>query len=184
MRMSILTSHPVIDAILLSFEPQLGHDFHGYRNHVFRVLNFYLALSPQLAEPDAAVTIAAPFHDLGIWTAHTFDYLEPSLVLALSYLEGHDHPGVDPEQVRELIAQHHRIRPYVSLQPWGPCVESWRKADHVDVSLGILVFDLPRAYVREVRRLLPDHGFHLRLLTLTVRQFFRTPWNPLPMMRW
>jgi hypothetical protein len=33
------------------------------------------------------LVIAACFHDLGIWTDHTFDYLSPSAGLARDYLQ-------------------------------------------------------------------------------------------------
>ena len=34
------------------------------------------------------MAIAAAFHDIGIWTAGTFDYLEPSVRVAAAYLTG------------------------------------------------------------------------------------------------
>jgi putative acetyltransferase len=57
----------------------LGHDLPAYENHVVRVLRFVAALGGELSEP---LVVAAAFHDLGIWTARTFDYLEPSVELA------------------------------------------------------------------------------------------------------
>ena len=63
-------------------------------------------------------------------------------------------------------------------------VETFRRADWIDVSNGMLRFGLPRAVVREVRRTFPDAGFHRRLLQLTLRRFRRHPLSPLPMMRW
>ena len=32
------------------------------------------------------IAVAAVFHDLGIWTNHTFDYIAPSVALAREHL--------------------------------------------------------------------------------------------------
>jgi hypothetical protein len=45
-----------------------------YRNHVYRGLTYHQLLGAAL--PDAA-TLAWAVHDLGIWTAGSFDYLTP-----------------------------------------------------------------------------------------------------------
>ena len=34
------------------------------------------------------IAVATAFHDLGIWTDGTFDYLQPSVRLASAYLAG------------------------------------------------------------------------------------------------
>ncbi|WP_239990656.1 MULTISPECIES: hypothetical protein [unclassified Pseudomonas] len=46
------------------------------------MLSFYTALNPQDRPLSCAVQIAAAFHDLGIWTHGTLDYLAPSRMLA------------------------------------------------------------------------------------------------------
>ncbi len=58
--------------------------------------------------PDAAA-LAWATHDLGIWTAGTFDYLTPSADLAAAYA---DEFGIaDVDQLRALVTEHHRLRP-------------------------------------------------------------------------
>ena len=73
---------PTLDAVLGAHAAALGRDFDGYRNHAYRVANLCLAQSPPSALDVEKIAIAAAFHDLGIWTDRTFDYLEPSVRLA------------------------------------------------------------------------------------------------------
>jgi len=158
----------------------LGTDFDGYRHHVYRVANFFDALGPGRFDANPALAIAAAFHDLGIWVDNTFDYLEPSARLAQQFIETEGLHDIDTQLVHELVVQHHKLRPYRG----SALVEQWRRADHIDVSLGVLAFGLPRSRIRQVQRRFPDRGFHLRLLQLTLREFTRKPSNPLPMIRW
>ncbi|WP_256591068.1 MULTISPECIES: hypothetical protein [unclassified Pseudomonas] len=74
--MNPVLEFPITDEILTSFALAVGTDLQGYRNHIYRVLNFYCALSGT-EQPGEAVQIAAAFHDLGIWTDNTLDYLPP-----------------------------------------------------------------------------------------------------------
>ena len=128
------------------------------------MLHHYVALSG--GPPPRAVRLAAPFHDLGIWTAGSFDYIEPSVALAMRHLEALGRTDL-AEEVALLIREHHGLRTYR-----GPCaetVETYRRADWVDVSLGWRAFGLPRSHRRAVWRAYPDAGFHRRLAALTLR---------------
>ena len=77
-----------LDAILSTHAEALGADFEGYRNHTYRVANLSAAQLSASAEEIEKVAIAAAFHDLGIWTDRTFDYLAPSAALARAFLAG------------------------------------------------------------------------------------------------
>jgi len=172
---------PCIDEILTSFALAIGADLQGYRNHIYRVLNFHSALSGAEGLPSDAVQIAAAFHDLGIWTDDTLDYLPPSIALATEYLDHQQRPELKDE-VRALILEHHKVRRYR-----GACadsVEFFRQADLVDVSLGLVRFGLPRSFIKTVQSTFPDHGFHSMLIKRSARQFIRSPLRPLPMFRW
>lgn len=174
----IRTSWPIVDEALAPFRGAIGDDWDGYRNHVLRVLNFCAALGDDAVVPDTLV-IAAAFHDLGIWSDRTFDYLAPSAAQARAYTCAH-HAAPGADAVERAILQHHRIRPIRA----DDASETFRRADWIDVTFGALRFGLPRAYVSEVRRALPDRGFHARLLRLAAHQCLKTPFNPLPMLRW
>ena len=180
---SMVLCTPVLDQILENTKNDLGRDFTAYRNHCYRVLNFCLALGD--AEHDdeilQKVSIAVAFHDLGIWTDKTFDYLEPSKKLVQNYLEKNNLSGWKAE-IRMMIEFHHKMTPYTGLPNW--LVEPFRKADWIDVSLGWLKFGLSDDFVTEVRGTFPNAGFHKRLTELTWQQFKQTPRRPLPMMRW
>ena len=179
--MKPILEFPLTDEILTSFALAIGADLQGYRNHIYRVLNFHAALSTTEGLPSDAVQIAAAFHDLGIWTDDTLDYLPPSIALAIEYLDSRQRADLKDE-VSALILEHHKLRRY-----HGACVDSvepFRQADLVDVSLGLVRFGLPRSFIGTVRSTFPDHGFHSMLMKLSARQLLRTPLRPLPMFRW
>lgn len=154
----LIDALPLLDETLAAYEGVLDKDFVAYRNHCYRVANFCLALRAPDPDTMEKVAIASAFHDLGIWTDGTFDYLAPSMRLASSYL------------ARQARAA------------W--VVEAFRKADWVDVTRGVRRFGLPRAMVAEVLATWPNAGFHRRLVQLSLRRLRSHPWSPLPMVRW
>lgn len=185
--MDVRTAFPLVDEILMSHARELGADAAAYRNHVYRGLNYFAALGVRAADaadasdiPDS-VLLAAAFHDLGIWTDGTFDYLVPSTRLAGRYLAASGRAALGPE-VSALIAEHHKIRAYRG--PFESTVERFRRADLVDVTLGTVHFGLHAAFVRDVKKAFPDSGFHARLIALAAKQFLRTPWRPVPVLHW
>lgn len=180
--MTIIHHAPIVDEILASARNDLGKDFAAYRNHCYRVLNYCMAFC-EVADEIAThkISIAVAFHDLGIWTAKTFDYLEPSKQLVRDYLQRQNLADWTDE-IQSMIDQHHKMRAYRENPDW--LVEPFRKADWIDVSLGWLKFGLPEELVTEVRSAFPNAGFHRRLVELTWEQFKKEPMNPLPMMKW
>ncbi len=95
----------LLDEVLSAHAGALGADFEGYRNHAYRVANFCLALTSTSTtagdeERIAKIALAAAFHDLGIWTDATFDYLPPSNRLAKAYLAETGDPGGRPTSRR------------------------------------------------------------------------------------
>ena len=62
-------------------------------------------------------------------------------------------------------------------------VESFRRADWVDVSRGVRSFGLSRRLLREIFAAWPNAGFHGVLLRLELRRLRTHPWNPLPMVK-
>ena len=169
-----------IDDILERWRAPLAHDFNGYRNHCCRVLSFCLALSGRNAGAVEKFAIAAAFHDLGIWTHHTFDYIGPSRTLARDYLAETNRSHWAAE-IETMIEQHHKMTAYTANPQW--LVEPFRKADWVDVSKGLLKFGLPLALVHRVMAEFPNMRFHQRLVVLGWRRFKTHPRSPLPMMR-
>jgi len=176
----ILKNIPTVSTILEQYASDLGGDSLAYTNHVLRVINYYNALT-NMDECPQQVMIAAAFHDLGIWTAKTFDYLEPSVRLVRTYLDSVHLSQCTPE-IEAIILHHHKVREYTGT--FAATVEVFRKADLIDVSLGFIRFGVPATFIQSVKSTFPDAGFHRKLCVLTVHQFMRTPLRPLPMVRW
>jgi hypothetical protein len=177
----LLTRIELLDELLERHRDALGADFTAYRNHCSRVVNFCAALSSGKAEALRKMAIAAAFHDLGIWTDHTFDYLPSSERRAADYLREQNLAQWIPE-VTAMIGQHHKVTHY-RREP-AALVEAFRKADMVDVSVGLVSYGLPGAFVREVRAAFPNAGFHKRLVQLFGARLRTHPLSPMPMMRW
>lgn len=177
---TLLREIPILEEILEAHAAELGGDFAAYRNHAYRVANLCVALSPHGAAQLEKIATAAAFHDLGIWTDRTFDYLRPSVTLACHHLARARRDEWAPE-VSEMILQHHKLSPYKSQQL--SLVEPLRRADLVDVSKGLFTFGLPRGLVREVFSTWPNEGFHKCLVRLGLKRLRTHPWNPLPMVR-
>lgn len=178
--METITRSAFLDEQFASSSNLFRADLEAYRNHAHRVLNFALALSPVLPNARRKLEIASYFHDLGIWADSTFDYIQPSARRAREYLEANGLSAWSLEVTR-MISEHHKVR---SAHHDGPLVEAFRKADWVDVSLGLLRFGLSGPFVSEVRRVFPNQGFHRRLVELTLQRIRRHPLSPLPMFKW
>lgn len=178
--MQLCSHFPFVEELVGSFSSALAGDLVAYRNHVCRVLNYYLALAGQ-SSPPLAILVASAFHDLGIWTNRTFDYLPPSVDLAKSYLSTHGLGALEAE-VCAVISEHHKLLPYKGQ--FAQSVEIFRKADLVDLSLGAIRFSLPSSFVQSVQAAFPNAGFHRLLVRLTARQFAKSPFRPLPMVHW
>ncbi len=171
---------PILEDILGNWDSALGADRNAYKNHCYRVLNFCLAFSGERPESIHKVSIATAFHDLGIWTNGTFDYLEPSRSLAREYLAGINQDAWS-EEIETMIELHHKISKYSSNPDW--LVEPFRRADWLDVTRGMLKFGLPSGFVADVMSRFPNAGFHKRLIALTGQRLKTDPFSPLPMMR-
>jgi hypothetical protein len=180
----VWTEIRVIDDVLLAHAPELGADLPAYRNHAYRVANLCAALRPpdeHSQDSQDKIAIAAVMHDLGIWTAHTFDYLPPSIELATDYLGSSGRSEWVPE-VTTMIREHHKVTAYRGNA--HKLVEAFRRADLVDVSRGAVGYGLPRNLIREIFSTWPNAGFHKRLAQLAFERLRLHPLSPLPMPRW
>lgn len=176
----LITQLLLLDQLLQRHAAVLGKDYNAYRNHCYRVINFCAALSTSDAVSLEKMAVAATFHDLGIWTHKTFDYLQPSETLAQNYLAENGKAEWSVE-VGAMIQEHHKITRY-KPDPSG-LIEAFRKADWVDVSLGMIRCGIPRPFLREVSAAFPNAGFHKRLLQLSWARLLSHPFSPMPMMR-
>jgi len=173
--MSNLMSHPIIDTVLAHHREQLGASFATYRNHCLRGLNYHASLLKTV--PSDASALAWAVHDLGIWTAGTFDYLEPSAALVTGYAA--EFGIADITLTQAMIMQHHRLNAVTE-----PAVDAFRRADRVDVTRGLWRGPISRRDVNDVVAALPYLGFHRFLAAGLTRHALTHPRRPLPMLRW
>ncbi len=138
-------------------------------------MTYHQLLLDRRVSDSAALAWAA--HDLGIWTAGTFDYLEPSADLAS--LHAPEFGITDIEHVRRMITEHHKLR-----TTSDPVVEAFRMADLIDVSYGLVPGGIGRSRVKAVVGELPYLGFHAFLAKGLTGHAVRRPLRPLPMLRW
>jgi len=187
-------SHPLdddiraeIDRRLAPWKSQLGTDRRAYEHHIVRVLllcdRLHQRVDPNSSDPPsrrAEYLTAAVFHDLGIWSDGTFDYLAPSVELARAWLTKEGERNLAP-LVTAMIEQHHKIRQ--ADEPTS-AVEVFRRADTIDLTLGLRRFGLPLHDYRGITRRYPNAGFHRRLIALAWRRLQTHPTSPLPMLKW
>jgi hypothetical protein len=176
----LITELAELDALFDRYAERFGRDQTPYRNHVYRIINLVAAQRPVNDQELRKLELAGFFHDAGIWLAGTFDYLGPSARLACHYLAEQGLQAWDNE-IHAMIVHHHKITP--SEHPPGSLVEAFRRADWIDVSLGLVRFGIPRSQLREINLRFPNAGFHQLLASLSARQLLTQPWRPLPMLR-
>ena len=170
-----------VQGILGEWQSVIGPDYEGYRNHAVRMAIFCSSLRPCSEEEKQKIAIAAAFHDIGIWTAKTVDYIEPSVPPALEYLKKNNLQHW-AEEITLMISEHHKLTRYKDEK--YPLVELFRQGDLVDFSLGLAKFGLAADHIAVVKNEYPNAGFHKNLVKLASAWFVRHPWNPAPMMKW
>jgi hypothetical protein len=176
--MRIVDRHALIEDVLDVWAAELGSARRAYAGHAYRVFNVTRALAGVERDELAAASI---FHDLGIWSDRTFDYLAPSSARARAHLET-ARPELAVELVVRMIDNHHcvrRVRRGADAIP----VEAFRQADLVDLSAGAFRFGVDVGFLRELRAAFPNAGFHGLLARTAFGWFVRHPLRPLPMLR-
>ncbi len=172
-------NHPLIEDILDQHRPALGHHYDKYRHHVYRVVNFTELLCDKAEHDSDTLAVAAAFHDIGIWTSGTFDYLAPSVALAKEYIAGKQ-LSLSEETVEQIISNHHKVTTYQD----NKLAEAFRKADLVDLSLGIISHGVSGKEIAGIYDTFPGEWFHRFILGEIFKNALRHPLNPLPVMKW
>jgi hypothetical protein len=111
----LLTSLPTVEEVLDDHASQLGRDLIPYRNHVYRVVNLCLAIVGDSRVELEKISVAAVFHDLGIWTNNTFDYIAPSVVIARKHLAARGMADWIPE-IEAMILDTIRSRRHAQIR--------------------------------------------------------------------
>ncbi|WP_157170697.1 HD domain-containing protein [Nocardia araoensis] len=142
-----------VEARLAPWHQQLGADRAAYTNHVLRVLALCDLLADDRQTPPSAreeFLTAAVLHDIGIWSAGSFDYLAPSCDQARAWLASIDRDDLTGLVVA-MIDQHHKIRPAAAARP-GRDLPA-RRCDRCRTRLARPVRHLPRNLPRTGRAL-------------------------------
>ena len=171
----------VVEEVLESWGSEVGDYALPYRNHVYRVIHVARELQPCSESELKKLAIAGVFHDLGVWSDQTLDYLEPSAARAREYLERIGRR----EWVREvelMVLMHHKLTRFDD--PELPLVEAFRRADLTDVSMGAIRWGIPKERIHEIRAEYPYHRFHGRLLPLACRLQARRPLRLPRIFKW
>jgi hypothetical protein len=130
----IVRSLPLAEEILESHRHRARGDdagYDAYKAHVYRVVNFARALTPDEPDRDDKLAIAVAFHDLAAFD--TLDYLVPSIEAQDAWLQQTGRETWSDE-LALIVAEHHRFSGYGPTRPYAPLVEAVRRADLVDVS--------------------------------------------------
>jgi len=178
MKMECIKQNEIIDLILESYKKELGRNFELYKNHVYRVYN--LAIPSIITEIEIdIISIASAFHDIGIWTNNTFDYLKPSIALAVKYSESINFNNETIIEIVTIINLHHKLTKIKTSK----LAETFRQADLIDLTLGLVRKGRDRKYIRTIKQTFPNKGFHLYLLKLFFNNLLKNPLKPLPMYK-
>ncbi len=167
------------DNLLQKFKADLGSDYDKYRNHVHRVFSICVLMDKDKSNEEK-YAIASVFHDIGIWTNHTFDYLQPSIEQSSIHLIKIGRQDWI-EEITLMISCHHKLSKYRGK--YETTVENFRKADWIDVSFGLISFGVDKKQITENKRTWPSLGFHRFLLKASLKNFLKHPFNPLPMFK-
>lgn len=170
----------LITEILSEYKDDLGSDYPAYHNHAQRVFQLAQILDSETVLNPTSLGIACAFHDLGIWTENTWDYLQPSEKLCENYL-GEHFQEVDASEVIIMIGQHHKLFRYKG--PFEDAVEIFRRADLIDFSGGLIRFGIEKRMYDNLLKEFPQNGFHGVLFKKFRKHILRKPWNPLPMVK-
>ncbi len=173
---SIIDKNAQMDYILAHYRTQIGTDFERYNGHCYRVLN-YVNLFGLEKEELYAASVIIPFHDLGIWTHHSMDYLDNSVREAKRFFH-EKNMGVEDELIDSMILDHHKMTSTKSS-----LAEKLRKADLMDLSFGFIHFGRPGSQLKAIKSAFPSHGFQWDIYRKVTGYAVRHLGNPFPMMK-
>ncbi|MNT51129.1 hypothetical protein D3C72_1880800 [compost metagenome] len=81
-----------------------------------------------------------------------------------------------------MIDMHHKITKYDDDSL--PLVEVFRRADLVDVSLGVVTFGISKDLIHQIKEAFPNHSFHKMLCRTSAQWLLKHPLNPIPILKW
>ena len=109
-------NRPWIEHLFAPYVGQIGDDYLGYRNHVYRTVTYAMHFLGDSSDAERTVETAMVYHDIGLWSDRKLAYLEPSESLCLAD-NAKNGWGLNPELLRGIIHWHHKITPYRGQHP-------------------------------------------------------------------
>lgn len=167
----------LITEILSEYKSILGADFDSYHHHCQRVYIYSKTLL--LVRENKKLAIAAAFHDLDIWTGQTMNYLNGSSEMCLRYLLENKLFFL-PDEMKHIIEHHHQL----TAIKGNIEAESFRKADLIDLSAGLIRYNLPKSFIQNIEEEFPRLEFSKMILRKVVRYGVKHPTKPFPMIKW
>ncbi len=168
----------LIEDVVRTYSNALGQHLPLYKGHCYRLLNYIIYMQRHQDNLDF-LGVAIAFHDLGIWTHGTMDYLNPSFELAKTYVQNAN-VDISIADLKVAIKNHHKIS---SLQKVAPA-EYLRKADLNDLSMGLLNEGVPRPFIKDMKACWPYLGFQKLIFGKVLLYALQNPFNPFPMLKW
>ncbi|MEM8913856.1 MAG: phosphohydrolase [Planctomycetota bacterium] len=159
----IETRRERVEELLARYRDQVGIDFDGYRNHVYRCVTYAMHFLSDSLGYQQLVETAFAYHDIGLWTDHELAYLEPSEAVAIADNDRYGW-GLDADALRGAIHWHHKLFRYRGQHE--ELIEACRKADWIDASQGWIRKGMSRSAISEVESVFPNCGFHQSLMRL------------------
>ena len=142
------------------------------------------------------IAIALVYHDIGLWTNGTLNYLEPSCKLAKRDMKKLKMSPVDINLVQDIIYWHHKLTdiesdaatadtdasPSLSYAKLvaiknDKIINAVRKADLIDFSYGLIKFGMPKEYIQLAQKKIPEAGFHKTLLLFAYKLYGWQVWR-------
>lgn len=165
-----------IKSILNLYRSALKRDFDAYHNHSQRV--YYYARTLLLMSENRKLAIIAAFHDLDIWIGGNMDYLPGSVSLANKYLKANKLAFL-PDEIAFIIDNHHKIRKIKGNIE----AEAFRKADLIDLTSGLIKYNIPKSLIVEAERQFPRLNFTAKITKKALKHALKNPLRPFPMLR-
>lgn len=170
-----------IQSLLLPYKEVIGNAYIPYENHVHRIVNFTMELKDEVkADDEDKIAIATVFHDIGMWTASTFDYLDPSIEEAWKYLRKENKQEWSKE-ITLIIEMHHKRTIYNGI--FADNVEAFRRADLIDLTKGLKKFGLSKDVLSKNYAEFPMVGFQNIIVSKFLKNLLKNPLRPLPMFK-
>ena len=193
-------SIPLIDQIIRSYAEAFDNNLQNavpYKNHCYRVYNLAVnAIPRKLSERELELlAIATGFHDLGVFTHKTLDYLGPSEEEAAKWMKANGYTRDNElETVKLMIEYHHKLSEFkydsslsseanANSKTTEEMVERLRRGDWIDVTFGVRSFGMDPGEIKTLREPFPQAGFALTLIKAGLSWVPFNLLNPLPFVR-